>query len=582
MSLAAKVHEITTMPGPLVISYSGDPDSMTVSSISRGGRITAAVLLSAALAACTGDRGPAGEQGPPGQPGQPGGLDPSLSAADKAFLGMGGEEAITAITSFSIQAEGTRLVLSEGFDPEDGAVTASVFTNTTTYDLANDAFRIDWDRDYLYLPGALAYSEVVNGDLGYIKGSDLVFAPPNPDALAAMPSDRMAAVRREQRLLNPLLILRDVASTAAGATEGSPTLLDGVVHERLVVSDTVSNITLYINPRNGQISKLETRENDHLRRDVAIEVFYADWQASGDVLFPGAVFLTVDGEMLLAETRTFQANATVGDVAIPATVDPAPVFDQVAADRGMHSHQHMQQYVSLGVPTTGVQSNVVAVPLDNADPAQARVFHLTGGSHNSLAVRQADGVVIVEAPLYPERSQAIMEWVETQFGAGTRVTHVIATHHHFDHSSGLREFVAAGAQIVMHEESRRFFEGIFRAPSTIVPDTLAMMPGVEPKISTVADDGSFDLADANAPVGVYPMATTHAKDMVLVHVDIPGSEVVFVSDVFSPGTPPLGPGPGETLAAIVEHDLTVTTIAGGHGATATLQQLEDIVNPPVP
>jgi glyoxylase-like metal-dependent hydrolase (beta-lactamase superfamily II) len=555
---------------------------MSISSISHGGRFTVAFLLTTALAACTGDRGPAGEQGPPGQPGQPGGLDPALSTTDKAFAGLGGEAAITAITSFAIQSEGTRLMIGEGFDPDGGSVTVSAFTSTTTHDLAGDAFRIDWDRDFFFIPGALAYSEIVNGELGYVKGSDLILAPPNPDALAALPSDRLAAIRKEQRLLNPLLILRDVAATPAIASEGGPALLDGVVHERLVIEDEVSDMTLYIDPKNGQITKLETRENDHLRRDVLLEVFYADWQASGDVQYPGAVFLTFDGELLHAETRTFQVNATA-DVAIPAGIEPAPAFDQVAADRGEHSHQYMQQFVSLGIPSTGVQASVVAAPLDNADPAQARVFHLTGGTHHSLAVRQAGGVVIVEAPLYPERSQAILDWVETQFGAGTQVTHVIATHHHFDHSAGLREFVAAGAEIVVHEAGRAFFEGIFRASSTIVPDTLSTSPGVQPKIATVSATGRLELDDASAPVHVLPMSTSHARDMVLVHVDVAGSETVFVSDVFSPGFPAAGPGPGETLANIVDYQLTVAKIAGGHGAgTATLAELEAIVNPPAP
>jgi glyoxylase-like metal-dependent hydrolase (beta-lactamase superfamily II) len=559
---------------------------MSISFISNSGRFTAAFLLTAALAACEGADGEAGPQGPvgppgaPGAPGEPGGLDPSLTTADKAFTGLGGEAAITGLTSFSITSEGTRLMLGEGFDPEGGSETVSAFTSTTTYDLANDAFRIDWDRDFFFFVASLAYSEVVNKDLAYVKGTDSIFVPtPDPEALAAMPSDRMAAIRKEQRLLNPLLIMLDVAADASIASDGGPALLDGVVHERLVVSDAVSDITLYVNPNTGLITKLETWENDHLRRDVLLEAFYADWQVAGDVQFPGAVFLALDGELLHAETRTIAANAEVGDVAIPAGLDPAPMFVEADADRGMHSHQFLQQFTSLGIPNPGVQSFVLAVPLDNADPAQARLFHLTGGGHHSLAIKQENGVVIAEAPLYPERSQAILAWVETQF-PGTPVTHVIATHHHFDHTGGLREFVAVGAEIVVHAEARVFFEGIFRAPSTVVPDTLSMSP-VQPKITSVSDDDVFELLDNNATVRAFPMSSSHAKDMLLIYADIAGSETVFVSDIFSPGFPSLGNGPAEVLAAILDFELTVAKIAGGHGlGTATLAELQAIVNPP--
>jgi glyoxylase-like metal-dependent hydrolase (beta-lactamase superfamily II) len=557
--------------------------SISAKLISRSGRFTAAFLFTAALAACEGPEGPAGAPGPQGPPGAPGegGLDPSLTTADKAFTGLGGEGIITGLTSFSVQAEGTNLMIGENFDPEDGSATIGAFTSTTTYDLANDAFRIDWKRDFFFFGASREYSEIVNADLGYVQGSDLVFAPDDPAAQAAMPSDRMAAIRKEQRLLNPLLIMRDVAATPTIATEGGPALLDGVVHERLVIEDAVSDITLYVNPNTGLITKLETWENDQLRRDVLLEVFYADWQTNGQVQYPGAVFLALDGELLHAETRTFTANATIeGDALAIPSLTPAPEFVQADADRGMRSHQFLQQFASLGVPITGVQSTIVAIPLDNADPAQAKLFHLTGGTHHSLAIKQENGVVIAEAPLYPERTKAILDWVETQF-PGTPVTHVIITHHHFDHTAGLREFVAAGAQIVVHQEARVFFEGIFRAPSTIVPDTLQTAP-VQPKITSVSDDGVFDLLDpAGARVCAFPMNTSHAKDMMMIYVEIPGSQTVFISDIFSPGFPANPAAAGELLAAIQDRELTVAKIAGGHGmGTATLAELDAIVNPP--
>jgi hypothetical protein len=55
---------------------------------------------------------------------------------------------------------------------------------------------------------------------------------------------------------------------------------------------------------------------------------------------------------------------------------------------------------------------------------------------------------------------------------GKRVTQVIQTHHHFDHSVGLRAAVAQGLTII----SRRGNEGIFREvaarPATVFPDAL--------------------------------------------------------------------------------------------------------------
>lgn len=550
------------------------------------GRAAAAFLLTASLAGCTGakgDEGPQGPEGPRGEPGQNGGLDPALSTPDKAYAGLGGKTAVEGLTSFAFKAEGNHLMLGEGFDARDGSANVSVYESTTTYDVANDAFRIDYHRQFFFIPAERDVSEVVNGNVGYVLGSNSVFVPPSdPPVATAMLSDQMAALRKEMRLLNPHLILQDVAAAPDTAAEGTPALYNGVLHETLVVEDAVAPITVYINPFDGSISKLETKENDHLRRDVSIEVFYSDWQgAEGQVKFPGAVLLAVDGQLVRAETRTeFQANVAVNaaDLAIP-TIDPVPAFVQADADRGMKNNQWLQQFAGLGIPLYGFQTFVQATPLDSEDAATAKVFHLTGGSHNSLAIKQASGVIIVEAPLYPERSAEILKWVETQFGAGTAVTHVIATHHHFDHSAGLREFVAAGVPVVMQENSREFFAEIFRAPSTISPDTQQAEPKL-PSFVTVADGGSRTFADVDAPVIAYHSASSHSNDMLIIQVQSSGQSFLFTSDIYSPGQAPNPPLAAELYRSITEeHDIEVDVMVGGHGGTGPFSDLENIANP---
>jgi glyoxylase-like metal-dependent hydrolase (beta-lactamase superfamily II) len=56
------------------------------------------------------------------------------------------------------------------------------------------------------------------------------------------------------------------------------------------------------------------------------------------------------------------------------------------------------------------------------------------------------------------------------------VTQVVQTHHHFDHSAGLRAAVAEGLTII----SRRGNEGIFREmaerPARLFPDALERHP----------------------------------------------------------------------------------------------------------
>jgi hypothetical protein len=117
---------------------------------------------------------------------------------------------------------------------------------------------------------------------------------------------------------------------------------------------------------------------------------------------------------------------------------------------------------------------------------------------------------------------------------------------------------------------------VFSAPSMIIPDALAMNP-VPVTLHAVPALGSYTIDDPALPVVAQAIQSTHAKDMLLIHV--PDAEVVFVSDIYSPGNPPNPFGAAEVYAGIVDNNLSVTTLAGGHGGVGTFQALEDIVMP---
>src|SRR5438132_13984830 len=117
-----------------------------------------------------------------------------------------------------------------------------------------------------------------------------------------------------------------------------------------------------------------------------------------------------------------------------------------------------------------------------AGPAQAAavqwekvadgVFYLRGGTHHSVAVEFADHVVVVEGPLNEQRSLAVIAEVNKLI-ANKPIRYLVNTHHHFDHSGGLRTYVDEGAIIVTHEVNKEFYEKAFSAQRTLNPDRLA-------------------------------------------------------------------------------------------------------------
>ena len=89
------------------------------------------------------------------------------------------------------------------------------------------------------------------------------------------------------------------------------------------------------------------------------------------------------------------------------------------------------------------------------------VYYATGGSHHSLFVVFKDHVVVVEAPLNEERSLAVLAKI-AEIAPGKPVRYVVPTHYHFDHSGGLRTYIAKGITIVTTPGNKAFVERLAR------------------------------------------------------------------------------------------------------------------------
>ncbi|MEE8175975.1 MAG: hypothetical protein V3T97_05145, partial [Gemmatimonadota bacterium] len=132
---------------------------------------------------------------------------------------MGGRDALQELRAFSYEAAGDRFESGQSVNPEAGPIRSSSFDLSVLYDVESDRLSLDWRREIFDpLRGALAYRDIIDGDLGYQTGNNSVFNPPDTDASRALPSEHIAAVRREFRLLNPLLYLRAAAITDGAAT----------------------------------------------------------------------------------------------------------------------------------------------------------------------------------------------------------------------------------------------------------------------------------------------------------------------------------------------------------------------------
>ena len=507
------------------------------------------------------------------------GCQPGADPRQKAFDAIGGKDALLELRGFSYESSGERFEPGQGLTPAHDPIKASSFALSLLCDVKNDRMSFDWQREIFDpLRGKLAYRDVLGGEEGYQTGNDSVFNPPGATSDRALVSGRIAALRREFRLLNPQLYLRTVATNETAAAIKADVELDGRTHHVIEVSDEMQPVEVFVDATSGRLSKLQTLQNDHIWGDVVTEVTYSDWSApeGSRLMFPHLVELAIGGKTLRTARRTnLVVNPDFPAEAFALRDDPRTVVDQAAAERGAVSSQYLTRWQALGVPFGDQdQTSVVAT----AVAGDSDVQHLTGGSHHSLAIKLGDGIVVVEPPLNEARSRAVLNKLD-ELWPGVAVSHLILTHHHFDHLGGIRTYAAVGATIVTSELNRSYVEEALASSHTLVPDELAKVASPQWRIEAVPADGEFSLGGGGRSVKARHIPTIHSEDMLVIY--LPDLRLLFVSDIYFPGVfPPRQPLPapfGDWMRGLrdglAKLEWNIEWLAGGHGGIAPFTDL---------
>jgi glyoxylase-like metal-dependent hydrolase (beta-lactamase superfamily II) len=278
--------------------------------------------------------------------------------------------------------------------------------------------------------------------------------------------------------------------------------------------------------------------------DMPISVWYSNYKDFGGVKFPTRIRQTAAGLPSLDLTVTDVRPNVALDVAVPDAVRRALApYAQVSSDE-----------VADGV------------------------WYLTGGSHHSVVIEMKDHAIVVESPLNDQRALAVI--TETRKLVPNKpIRYVINTHHHFDHSGGLRGFASIGVPVITHEVNRAFLEAALAAPTTIYPDMLATSGR---KATVEGFLGRRVLADETRTVEIHHMADNpHHEGLVLVY--LPKDRILIEADAFNPLPPdasyPTPPNPASVHLAdtIARQRMIVDTLLPLHGRKVTLTELHKAI-----
>ena len=225
----------------------------------------------------------------------------------------------------------------------------------------------------------------------------------------ATPALGAARGRALQLWMLPHGVLKAAYLAGADATvtmEGGATIITTPVPG---MPGTTMKATL--DAENMFIERVEALVDNPVLGDVLIETSYSDYAELGgdlpsDVLFPARIVQTQGGHPTLDLTIT-SVNAYN-----PYVIFPLP--------------ENVEKAAAMP-PQVTVETEEIA----------DGVWYLTGGSHHSVAVEFGDHVVVVEGPQNDARALAVIDAVKTAI-PNKPIRYVVNTHHHFDHSGGLR------------------------------------------------------------------------------------------------------------------------------------------------
>lgn len=302
--------------------------------------------------------------------------------------------------------------------------------------------------------------------------------------------------------LTPYGFLKEAAKSNATATSKS---MNGKKYT--VVTFTAPNkakFSGYIDEDN-MLARVETWIDTPMLGDTPVEVTYGDYKDFGAVKFPTSIAQKLGGyptlELMVTDVK---ANAPVDIQGNPAGAPQTPPA----------TSQKLADGVYLILP-----------------------------AYAALAVDFKDYIVIVEGPQSEERATAIINEAKRVI-PNKPIKYVVNTHNHFDHSGGLRTFIAEGATIITYEGNKAYYQKIFALPHTLNPDRQSKARK-KILIETMADKKV--LTDGNHVIELHRLQGSNHNDGLIVAY-LPKEKILVEADAFNPTAQANAPPPNPPTA----------------------------------
>jgi len=414
---------------------------------------------------------------------------------------QGGADALKALKTISIKGDAKYWEPGQSFKPGGDPRFLGDATYTVNGDFTTHTVRIDWDRDQKYPdpPAKLKYSETLTQKMGYVtddKGS------------TAMSGIRLAAATREMVRGSPTLMLYAMEHPDAVSAMPAQKLGDQSL-PAIGLKVGQYNFTVLFDKKTKLPAAVRSRDDDNIAGDSTYDLVLSDWKPVGGVQMAHTKSGRVNG---IEVARYTEKDASVN---APMLASASPVPNSVKDAKGPAADAPYQWVLRRIFLARFLDSDEVIYPpgggLKLVELAP-NVQHVQGGTANNLIVAMKDHLVIFDAPYGEQQSRWVIDAAKAKY-PGKPIKFLVLTHHHMDHTGGMRTYVAEGATVVVPQGSRAVFAKDARAPHTVVPDAQQKAGNKAAKIVEVKD--TMAMKDDTMEIKLMNIPNPHVDGMII-------------------------------------------------------------------
>lgn len=423
---------------------------------------------------------------------------------------MGGRQAILDVRTLEANGYGMEAYFWGGGnvtgDPDAVQKWAENPEMASIWDFDNDRYLTRYRHNFLFPFGGIfghsfsLSSWGIDGDVGFTAGGfggGQRLADWTTSGSWFKPDGYM--FRRLESLSHPLAAVRSIL--AGSAVAENYRAADGYEYIDLIVDG--GQLTLSVDsetalPRSASWSA----PHQNLGQVMLTTTFvgYQDWDG---VMLPLTWSSRIDWRDTLIQTRMLDAyyvnSDRTPDIAAPASVLDQPLPRAVAP----------------------------AGPIATTQVADG-IWHLNPGGHT--IVEFEDHLVIFEMGGSSNQTRAVIEFANSLV-EGKPLTHLIVSHHHFDHTSGLRAAIEAGLTIISHRGNEPIFREIAARTAPDFAGLVALADGGS--FEFVPVDGHLRLQDERMTLDIYAVVKhNHMANAVFAYA--PDSKTLMEGDLATP------------------------------------------------